>query len=72
MHANTKDSRPMSFTGEVAKDDHGRPLYVSIEMVANLVYLASQSEKSPDQLQQYLQRASDILFDMRHHPDLSR
>ena len=62
----------MSFSEDLAGDDHGRPLYVSIEMVANLVYLASQSEKSPDQLQQYLQRASDILFDMRHHPDLSR
>ncbi len=63
----------MSSTEDLAKgDDRGRPLYVSIEMVANLVYLASHSEESPDQLQQYLHRASDILFEMRHHPDLSR
>jgi hypothetical protein len=72
MHANTRAVRPMSSTEDLTRDDHGRPLYVSIEMVANLVYLASHSEKSPDQQQQYLQRASDILFDMRHHPDLSR
>ena len=62
----------MSSTEGLARDDHGRPLYVSIEMVANLVYLASHSGKSPDQLQQYLQRAADILFEIRHHPDLSR
>jgi hypothetical protein len=62
----------MSSTEDLARDDRGRPLYVSIEMVANLVYLASHSGKSPDQLQQYLQRASDILFEIRHHPDLSR
>jgi hypothetical protein len=72
MHANTGAGGSMSPTEDLARDDHARPLYVSIEMVANLVYLASHSEKIPDQLQQYLQRASDILFDMRHHPDLSK
>ena len=72
MNATTGAGRPMSPTEDLAKDGHGRPLYVSIEMVANLVYLASNSGKSPDQLQQYLQRASDILFEMRHHPDISR
>ena len=72
MHANTGAGRPMSSTEDLARDDHGRPLYVSIEMVANLVYLASHSGKSPDQLQQYLRRAADILFEMRHHPDISR
>ena len=72
MHANTGAGRSMSSTEDLARDDRGRPLYVSIEMVANLVYLASHSGKSPDQLQQYLQRAADILFEIRHHPDLSR
>ena len=54
-----------------SKDEQGRPLYVSIEMVANLVYLARHSEEGLDQ-RLYLDRASDLLFETRHHPDLPR
>jgi hypothetical protein len=55
-----------------SKDEQGRPLYVSIEMVANLVYLARHSEEGLDQQRLYLDRASDLLFEIRHHPDLPR
>jgi len=50
--------------------EHTRPLYVSIEIVANLVYLARNSEEASDQRRLYLERAADILREMRHHPDL--
>jgi hypothetical protein len=48
-----------------------RPLYVSIEMVANLVYLARHSQNVLDQQQVYLDRASSLLAEIRHHPDLT-
>jgi hypothetical protein len=48
-----------------------RPLYVSIEMVANLVYLARHSQDVLDQQQLYLDRASNLLVEIRNHPDLS-
>jgi hypothetical protein len=48
-----------------------RPLYVSIEMVANLVYLARHSQDASDQQQLYLDRASNLLVEIRNHPDLS-
>ena len=48
-----------------------RPLYVSIEIAANLVYLARHSEDALDR-QRYLERASDILLGMRGHHDLIR
>ena len=51
--------------------DH-RPLYVSIEMVANLVYLARNSQEALDQRQVYLDRASNLLVEIRNHPDLPR
>ncbi len=53
-------------------DEHSRPLYVSVEMVANLVYLARHSEEGLEQQRMYLDRAADLLFEMRHHPDLPR
>ena len=49
---------------------HTRPLYVSIEMVANLVYLARHSQDVLDQEQVYLDRASNLLVEIRNHPDL--
>jgi hypothetical protein len=52
--------------------DYSRPLYVGIEMVANLVYLARHSEEGSEQQQLYLDRASDLLFEIRHHPDLPK
>ena len=51
---------------------HRRPLYVSIEMVANLVYLARHSQDVVDQQREFLDRASSLLVEIRHHPDLSR
>jgi hypothetical protein len=48
-----------------------RPLYVSLEMVANLVYLARHSQHVLDQQQVYLDRASNLLVEIRNHPDLS-
>ena len=51
---------------------HSRPLYVSIEMVANLVYLATHCQDLSDQQKAYLERASDLLAEIRNHPDLSR
>jgi hypothetical protein len=53
-------------------DELGRPLYVSIEMVANLLYLARHSEEGVDQQRVYLDRASSVLLAMRHHPDLPK
>jgi hypothetical protein len=48
-----------------------RPLYVSIEIAANLVYLARHSEDDLER-QRYLERASDVLRGMRGHHDLIR
>jgi hypothetical protein len=50
---------------------HRRPLYVSIEMVANLVYLARHSQDVLEQQRVYLERASNLLVEIRNHPDLS-
>jgi hypothetical protein len=54
-----------------SSDAPERPLYVSIEMVANLVYLARHSQDVLDQQQVYLDRASNLLVEIRSHPDLS-
>jgi hypothetical protein len=53
-------------------NEPSRPLYVSIEMVANLLYLARHSEEGPDQQRVYLDRSSSVLLAMRHHPDLPK
>jgi len=58
---------PLSI-GDIA----GRPLYVCIEMAANLVYLAKHSGGNPEQQQQYLDRAAEILLQIRHHPELPK
>jgi hypothetical protein len=50
---------------------HRRPLYVSIEMVANLVYLARHSQDVLEQQRVYLERASNLLAEIRNHPDLT-
>ena len=50
---------------------HERPLYVSIETAANLVYLARHSENNLER-ERYLERASDVLLGMRGHHDLIR
>jgi hypothetical protein len=41
-------------------------------MAANLVYLAKHSGGNPEQQQQYLDRAAEILFQIRHHPELPK
>jgi hypothetical protein len=56
----------------VSGDEASRPLYVSIEMVANLLYLARHSEEGLDQQKLYLDRASSVLLAMRNHPDLPK
>jgi hypothetical protein len=53
-------------------DGDGRPLYACIEMAANLVYLARHSGGNPEQQQQYLDRAAEVLLEIRHHPDCRR
>jgi hypothetical protein len=55
----------------VGREGYSRPLYVSIEMVSNLIYLARR-EEALDQQRDYLDRASSLLFEMRHHPDLPK
>ena len=50
-------------------DVEGRPLYVCIEMAANLVYLARHSGGDPEQQQKYLDRAAEVLVEIRQHPD---
>jgi hypothetical protein len=60
----------MSADAEPYRDLAGRPLYVCIEIAANLVYLAKNSAGDPEQQQQYLDRAAEILLELRHHPEL--
>jgi hypothetical protein len=62
---------PEGSTKMTSSDSPERPLYVSIEMVANLVYLARHSQDVLDQQQVYLDRASNLLVEIRNHPDLS-
>jgi hypothetical protein len=57
------DAEPMG-------DLTGRPLYVCIEIAANLVYLAKSSEGNAELQKQYLDRVAEILFEIRHHPQL--
>jgi uncharacterized protein YbgA (DUF1722 family) len=48
-----------------------RPLYVSIEIAANLLYLARHTEDNLER-QRYLERASDVLLGLRGHHELIR
>jgi hypothetical protein len=59
-------------TSSDVSDNQGRPLYVGIEMVANLLYLAMHSQESPDEQRGFLKQASEILSEMRDHPDLPK
>jgi hypothetical protein len=60
----------MSADAEPIGDLAGRPLYVSVEIAANLVYLARNTTGNPELQQQYLDRAAEILLQVRHHPQL--
>jgi hypothetical protein len=50
--------------------DGARPLYCSIEMACNLVYLARHTEANLAQQRQYLDQALEVLFDLSDHPKL--
>jgi hypothetical protein len=50
--------------------DGACPLYCSVEMACNLVYLARHAEANLAQQRQYLDRALEVLFDMRHNPKI--
>jgi hypothetical protein len=60
----------MSAEADPIVDLAGRPLYVCVEIAANLVYLARNTLGEPELQQQYLDRAADILLELRHHPQL--
>jgi hypothetical protein len=45
-----------------------RPLQYNLELLANLIYLASRSESG--QQQRYLNWASNVIEEMQHHPKL--
>ena len=55
-----------------SEDVEGRPLYVCIEMAANLVYLARHCGGDPEQQQKYLDRAAEVLVEIRQHPECHR
>jgi len=60
----------MSADAEPIGDLASRPLYVSVEIAANLVYLARNALGNAELQQQYLDRAAEILFEIRHHPQI--
>ena len=51
-------------------DDKPYPLYCSVEIASNLVYLACLTESNLTQQRQYLNQAMEVLFDMSHNPKL--
>jgi hypothetical protein len=51
-------------------DDKPYPLYCSVEMACNLVYLARHTEANFTEQRLYLDQALQVLFDMSHNPKL--
>lgn len=47
-----------------------QPLWVSLEVLANLIYLSRRNETHSDQQHSYLDRAATVLEELRHHPKL--
>jgi len=47
-----------------------QPLRVSIETVANLIYLARRADIHSAQQHRYLDWAADVLRELQHHPKL--
>lgn len=45
--------------------NHHRPLYISVEMAENLIYLARLSLGNLEELRKYLERAADIVQEGR-------
>jgi hypothetical protein len=58
-------------TSTMSGEELNRPLYVSIEMVANLVFLARETEGKLEEQRGYLERASELLLALREHPQLA-
>lgn len=68
----TLDQRQMNLSeSSTAALDRRRPIYVSIEIVANLAYLAKHSLGDPTEARRYLNQISEVLCEMQHHPDLA-
>lgn len=50
--------------------DTVQPLQVSVELLANLIYLARRTETHSPQQHHYLDWAAKVLEDLQHHPKL--
>jgi hypothetical protein len=48
-----------------------RPLRVSIETIANLIYLARRAETHSAQQHRYLDWAADVIKELKYHPKLN-
>ena len=51
-------------------DANVQPLRVSIELLANLIYLARRTETHSHQQHRYLDWAAKVLEELQHHPKL--
>ena len=47
-----------------------QPLWIGLEVLANLIYLASRTETHSAQQRHYLDWAAKVLEDLQHHPKL--
>lgn len=50
--------------------DAVQPLQVSVELLANLIYLARCTETHSAQQHRYLDWAAKVIEDLQHHPKL--
>jgi hypothetical protein len=48
-----------------------QPLRVSIETIANLIYLARRAETHSAQQHRYLDWATDVIKELKYHPKLN-
>ena len=46
------------------------PMYVSVELLANLLYLAGRSDTRRNQQRRYVDWAVDIVDELQHHPEV--
>jgi hypothetical protein len=47
-----------------------QPLRVSVELLANLIYLAGRTETHSAQQRRYLDWAATVIEELQHHPKL--
>jgi hypothetical protein len=47
-----------------------QPLRVSVELLANLIYLAGRNETHSAQQRRYLDWAATVIEELQHHPKL--